>query len=70
MSSRRDPMTSRTRLVPGHPAWRAYRRRCNGRTVAVRIRHRLLFWRVFDVPAGSLRAGAERAARMLEHQSR
>lgn len=54
-----------SRPVPGNTIWRARRVRVDGITVAVRVRHTLLFWRAFEVEASTLRGGAERAARML-----
>lgn len=59
-----------SRVVPKHPLWRARRVLRDGITVAVRVRHRLLPWRAFEVDAGSLRSGAERASRMLSAHGR
>lgn len=59
----------KTWLVPGHTMWRARRVRRDGRTVAVRARHRLLLWSSITVESRDLRAGAEEIARELQRRS-
>lgn len=60
----------RSRLVPGHGAWRArVIRDDKGQARAVRVRHRVLAWRAFTVATRDLRQGAELAARMLDSRA-
>ena len=48
--------------MPGHTMWRARHVRRDGRTVAVRARHRLLLWHSITVERRDLCAGAEAIA--------
>jgi hypothetical protein len=49
--------------------WRARRIRREGTTVAVRARHRVLFWHSLTVETRDLRAGAEAIACELRRRS-
>jgi hypothetical protein len=49
--------------------WRARRIRREGITVAVRARHRFLFWHSITVETRDLRAGAEAIASELRRRS-
>ncbi len=55
--------------MPGHSMWRARRVRRAGTTIAVRARHRFLFWHSITIETGDLRAGAEAIAAELRRRA-